>query len=373
MIDWPVVLSALALLPVVALLYFVGCGSLIPAPDDPGEPDPPPATTTSPPTTKPPGVGPVVGPYTGGPTLPPPVPTLLQLKLAPNLNVIPPGALDDQVESVTVSWTLTTKPGQPDADPLPLDEAIVRKDGPPRLFLNPAVDPPATRSLTPAQISTYGKVLWQATVVTKSTVGGVARPDFSTTVATADISIASVAAYRLEPNWTIPLNFPRHFDLVAESPVPASALSAPATRLQLNPAADINTIVAGGRPYKVVSIKVEWTLSRSTGGRPPQLLHETIVRSDLASTPRFLDPKLDSAAMWDLSPDPGPPTGFDQVTCGCVVTSMPATGPGGPEPSPLAVSTPVFLKLGAANVFVLQPDWSIPALAPRRFKVVFQA
>ena len=77
--------------------------------------------------------------------------------------------------------------------------------------------------------------------------------------------------------------------------------------------------------------------------------------------------------MWDLSPDPVAPTGFDQVTCGCEVTSMPAAGGGAPETSPLVVSSPVFFKPGATTVFVLQPDWSNPGAAPRRFKVVLQA
>jgi hypothetical protein len=369
MIDWPVVLSALALLPVVALLYFVGCGTLVPAPDaDPADPTPPAAAT--PPTTPPPG--PVTVLPTGPPTLPPPLPTVLQLKLAADLNVIPAGGLTDQVESVTVSWVLTTKPGQPAADDLPLDEAIVRVDGPPRPFLNPTLDPPASRILTADQETRYGSVLWQATVVTKAVPGGASRPDFVTPVTKTDFSIGSMNVLRLDPAWPTPPTFPRSFLLVGEPTTPAAPTAASVTRLQLNPADNINDIVSGGRPYKVVSIKVEWTLSKSTGGRPNQVLHETIVRSDKAATHQFLDPKLDPAAMWDLSPDPALLPGFDQVTCGCVVKSMPTAGGGGPETSPLVVSSPVFLKLGVTNVFVLQPDWTFPGLAPRRFTVVIQ-
>jgi hypothetical protein len=77
MIDWPVVLTALALLPVVALLYFVGCGTLTPAADDPADPPPPPPTASPLPPP-----GPATAPSTGPPTLPPPSPTLLQLQLA---------------------------------------------------------------------------------------------------------------------------------------------------------------------------------------------------------------------------------------------------------------------------------------------------
>jgi hypothetical protein len=295
---------------------------------------------------------------------------MLQLRLASNLNVIPPGGQNDQVESVTVAWTLTTKPGQPAADDLPLDEAIVRVDGPPRLFLNPSMDPAATRILPPEQAARYGSVFWKATVVTKSTVGAVSRPDFVTPVTKADFAIDSVNAFRLDPNWPTPAVFPRSFSLVGEPTTASAPTPALITRLQLNPAGNINDIVSGGRPYKVVSIKVEWTLMKSTGGRPNQVLHETIVRIDKAATHQFLDPTLDPAAMWDLSPDPVlPPPGFDQVTCGCVVTSMPVAVGGGPEISPLIVSSPAFLKLGEPNVFVLQPDWSVPGSKPRQFKI----
>jgi hypothetical protein len=369
MIDWPVVLSALAFLPVVALLYFVGCGTLTPAEDDPADP----AASTPPATPTPPPAPPPTPPPTGPSPPPPPAPTILQLKLASNLNVIPTGAQNDKVESVLVSWTLTTKTGQPPAYDLPLDEVIVRVDGPPRLFLDPALDPPAIRILTTDQATRYGSVLWQARVFTQATVGGASRTPFDTLVAKTDLSIASANALRLDPNWASPNANPRHFDLAVEPTTAAAPITTPPTRLQLNPAPNINDIVTGGRPFKVVSIKVEWTLSKSTGSRPNQLLHETIVRTDKAPTHQFLDPKIDPAAMWDLSPDPDPVTGFDQVTCGCVVTSMPTTGGGGPETSPLALSSPVFFKLGATTVFVLQPDWSIPALAPRRFQVVLQA
>ena len=367
MIDWPVVLSALVLLPVVALLYFVGCGTLTPAPDDPGEPDTtPPATPTAPPPSPK-----VTLPPTGPPTVPPPTPTRLVLKLAPNLNVIPMGAVNDQVESVVASWTLQKKVGQPSPDPddLPLDEAIVRVDGPPRLFLDPALDPPAIRILTTDQVTTYGNVKWTATVVTKAAAGGGGRPDSVTGPANADVSVDSAITYRLDPDWTTPGAIPRRFTLTAESPTPAPPSPNMVTRLQLNPAPNINDIIAGGRSYKVFSIQVEWTLSKSTGGRPNQVLHETIVRKD--SSRPFLDPKLDQPAIWELSPDPDPATGFNLVTCGCVVTTKPTAGGGGPETTTL-VSSPVAFKAGVPNVFVLYADWEFPAIAPRRFTIVLQ-
>lgn len=275
------------------------------------------------------------------------------------------------VESVLASWTLTTKAGQPPAVDLPLDETVVRVDGPPRLFLDPSLDPPAIRILPVEQATRYGTVVWQATVFTKSTVGGAPRAPFVTPVTKVDFATGSANGLRLDPNWTNPTANPRRFDLVVEPTAPAAPVPALITRLQLNPAGNINTIVTGGRPYKVVSILVAWTLSKSTGGRPDQVLHETIVRTDPSR--QFLDPTLDPAAMWDLSPDPDPTTGFNQVTCGCQVTTAPVSGGGGPEVSALVVSSPVLFVRGVTNVFVLQPDWSDPGHAPRRFTVAVQA
>ena len=360
MIDWFVVLGGLAVLPIVALLYFVGCGHLLTvAPDDPqpapgGAPPPPPP----PPPTPPPASGPTTVPVA------PPV-TTLETGLAADVNDIKAGGTNDKVESVLATWTLSKKTGGPVAQSL--DETVVRTDAS-RPFLDPMLDPPAIRVLTDAQVALYDQVKCDCVVTTKPVAGGPATT--STATAIVDLAAATQQVFRLAPNWATLTAKPRKFDLVVVPPA-AGPLPTTPTRLQLNPSKDINEIVTGGRSFKVVSIKVTWTLTKAAGAPMPvpQLLHETIVRAD--STRIFLDLALDPAAMWDLSADQIGHYGF--VTCGCEVTTRTTAIAGTTTETSLATPTsPVVIVPQYNRVFLLIPKWTNPVAVPRQFQVIVQ-
>ena len=223
--------------------------------------------------------------------------------------------------------------------------------------------------LTDDEVTRYGSVTWKATVSTKD--AGNLNPSHPSPTAdyTIDIAAGFRQAVRLSPVWT-PGNLnadPRKFMLVGEPPTAATAAAGPPTRLQLNLAPALNMIVAGGRAFQAISVLVTWTLQQTAGVRPDQTLHQTIVRID--PTRKFLDPKLDQSAIWDLSPDQI--ANYNQLTCLCRVICGPVTGTANPETSTTNGGVPYLVKIGPGklHVVLLTPDWSNPGSAPRVFRV----
>src|SRR5262249_19634871 len=148
-----------------------------------------------------------------------------------------------------------------------------------RDFLDPTLDPAATFVLTDEEAKRYGSVVWKATVSTKAVVGLIPRAPSPTTGYTIDIVPGFLYSFRLKAVWTSPQANPRQFELVAEQTTSAPPAATLPTRLQLNLASKINDIVAGGREFKAEAVLVTWTLKQTTGVRPDQTLHQTIVRT----------------------------------------------------------------------------------------------
>jgi hypothetical protein len=175
---------------------------------------------------------------------------------------------------------------------------------------------------------------------------------------------------QLEPNFTDPTADPREFSLTILPSEPGVGPTAP-TRLQLNPSIDplthVNTLKPAPAPqYKLLQVRVMWTLAKTGGGPLDQPLTETMVRT--VGTRPFLEPDgtpADPPAMWDLTAEQL--ADYDRVTCQCEVTTRPinlADTDTDVFPTP-PVSFPI--KRGTPHVIELEPDWTLVNAKPRRF------
>ena len=366
MVDWMTLLLPLAVLAIVALFPFVGCGENLTVREDPPPPLPPPAPGPGMPTPLPPPP----------PPTPPPPATILELRMLNNINTIPANATKDGVTSVVVTWTLS-KSATLAADPVPqpLEVTIVRVGPAAAVPLIDATNSlPAVRFLTADQVKLYDRVTCRCVVTTRPIAGGGGLK--TTTVATNPFQV--VADHRqvvlLEPDWTDSTADPREFSLDIVSIVPATGPAVP-TRLQLNPSKDPLTHINLLRPmapqYKVLQVQVTWTLTKAGGGPADQPLIETMVRT--VGTRAFLEPDgmpADPPAMWDLTAEQL--AVYDTVSCQCVVTTRP-TNLGDPDTDEFT-TLPVSLGIKPQSVHLieLEPDWTQVTAKPRRFTLRVQ-
>ena len=280
--------------------------------------------------------------------------------------------------SVVVTWTLsksTALPGDP--IPQPLDITIVRV-GPPALLINAMNSLPAIRFLTAEQVKLYDRVTCRCVVTTQPIAGGGLKP--STTHVTNPLTLSANQRHivQLEPNWTNATANPRQFSLALLPNVPATGPTLP-TRLQLNPSTDTLTHINEVKPppapqYKVLQVKVTWTLAKAGGGPVDQPLVETMVRT--VGTRPFLEPSAtlpdlpDPPAMWDLTDEQL--AAYDSATCQCVVTTRPTTlaDPDTDEFTTLPLS--LTIKKQTVHVIELEPDWTVVSAKPRRFTLRVQ-
>jgi hypothetical protein len=374
MIDWTILLMPLALLAIVVLVPFVGCGKYLPPDDEPPEPAPSPAPTP------PSGSG-----GTPPPSQPPPSPppttaaaTVLVASLRNDINVIPaqpPNATKDKVESVLVTWALSKSTGLlADPVPEPLHVIIVRAAAS-TPFIDPTTALRATRFLTKDELTTYDRVTCSCQVTTRPIAGG--GPKTSVTAVSSPLTLVTDQqhVFRLEPSWVNATANPREFTLAVLPSAPGIA-PLPPTRLQLNPSTDpathINTLKPAPAPqYKVTQVKVIWTLSKTAGGPVNQSLDETIVR--IVGTRPFLEPDgmpADPPAIWDLTPEQL--AAYDAITCTCEVTMRP-TNLSDPDTDTFTTSPLAFtLKPQTPHVVELLPDWTVVSAKPRRFTLRLQ-
>ena len=367
MVDWMTLLLPLAVLAIVALFPFVGCGENLSLREDPPPPPLPPPPGPGMPTPPPPPL-PV-------PPLPP-QPTILELRMRNDINTIPATATQDGVASVVVTWTFTKLTGLPAGPvPQPLKVAVARGGGP-TLLIDSANSLPAIRFVTPEQLALYDSVTCRCEVMTRDITGAGGLKGPTTVTSNPFFPTPNLRhVVQLEPDWTNPTANPRQFSLALLPSLPATVSVVP-TRLQLNPSTDalthINTLKPAPAPqYKVLQVEVIWTLAKAGGGPADQRLIETMVRT--VGTRAFLEPDgmpADPPAMWDLTAEQL--ALYDTVSCQCVVTTRP-TNVGDPDTDEFT-TLPVSLGIKPQSVHLieLEPDWTQVTAKPRRFTLRVQ-
>ena len=152
-------------------------------------------------------------PPTPPPLVPEPDPpaTILELRLAPAINVVPPTAPQDGVASVVVTWTLSKSTALP-ADPVdqPLEVTLARL-GSATLILGPGNSHPAIRFVTAEQLKLYDRVTCRCDVRTRALSGAGGLNPQTTTVATNAFALTANQRHvvQLEPDFTNPTTDPR--------------------------------------------------------------------------------------------------------------------------------------------------------------------
>jgi hypothetical protein len=186
-LDWFVLLTPLALLPIGALLIFLGCAQI--AGLEPPDPQSP---------------APVVGPS-----------ARLQLNPDPELNVIKPNGIDFKVTEIFVSWILTSVPsGVP--PPKVRSDNVVRQSGD---FVEPT-DNPAEQLVEQIVATKYNTVTCKCDLTLRETVPvNPSSPGFQNVSVTSPpmpLQLNKNHVFELLPVWDNLKANPRAFKVIAK-------------------------------------------------------------------------------------------------------------------------------------------------------------